>query len=110
MQVDDCVAKYMWVRHMTAKAAELKRAGQPMPKTVAEVEQTMGKACSWHSPGDTLHACVLASSPGPRWEVHTLTSRAAEHSHTALCAGSWRDFRERTQDVQLQAPPGLQAP
>ncbi len=36
------MAKYLWVKQMGARMAELKRAGKPLPKTVAEVEQTLG--------------------------------------------------------------------
>ena len=40
--MDDCIAKYMWVKQMSSRMAELKRAGKPLPKTVGEVEQMLG--------------------------------------------------------------------
>ena len=41
-QVDDCVARFLWMRAMTARMAALKRDGKPMPTTIAEVERELG--------------------------------------------------------------------
>ncbi|GAB4815492.1 hypothetical protein N2152v2_002538 [Parachlorella kessleri] len=41
-QVDDCIAKYLWMKHMTSKMAEMKAKGQELPSTVEAVEQTLG--------------------------------------------------------------------
>lgn len=45
-QVDDCIAKYEWTRQMLREMATLRRQGKPLPKTVAEVEQS-GQITSW---------------------------------------------------------------
>lgn len=39
-QVDDCIARFLWMRSMTSKMAQLKRQGKEMPTTVEEVERT----------------------------------------------------------------------
>ncbi|CAL8470101.1 g9643 [Coccomyxa elongata] len=41
-QVDDCIAKYLWMKQMTSKMAALKAAGQPLPTSIEEVEQKLG--------------------------------------------------------------------
>lgn len=43
-QVDDCIARYLWMRNMTAKMAQLRREGKEMPKSIDEVERMLG---SW---------------------------------------------------------------
>ena len=42
MQVDDCIAKYLWMQNMVQKMAERKRQGLAMPTSIAEVEQQLG--------------------------------------------------------------------
>ena len=42
MQVDDCVARYRWMRSMTVRMAELKKEGKPMPKSIDELEAMLG--------------------------------------------------------------------
>ncbi|EIE25885.1 hypothetical protein COCSUDRAFT_60895 [Coccomyxa subellipsoidea C-169] len=41
-QVDDCIAKYRWMQHMTARMAQLKKEGKPLPTSIDEVEQKLG--------------------------------------------------------------------
>ena len=42
MQVDDCVARYRWMRSMTVRMAQLKKEGKPMPKSIDELEAILG--------------------------------------------------------------------
>lgn len=42
MQVDDCIAKYLWMQTMVQKMAERKKQGLPMPTSIAEVEEQLG--------------------------------------------------------------------
>lgn len=42
-QVDDCIAKYEWMAHMTKQMAALKRAGKPLPQSVEEMEGMLGE-------------------------------------------------------------------
>ena len=42
MQVDDCIAKYLWMQTMVQKMAERKKQGLPMPASISEVEDQMG--------------------------------------------------------------------
>jgi hypothetical protein len=57
-QVDDCVARYRWMRSMTVRMAELKKEGKPMPKSIDELEAMLG---TWKQ-----HKQVHASAPGDR--------------------------------------------
>lgn len=41
-QVDDCVAKYLWMREMLAGVAHAKREGKPVPKSIEDMEQSLG--------------------------------------------------------------------
>lgn len=41
-QVDDCVAKYLWMREMLAGVAQAKREGKPVPKSIEDMEQSLG--------------------------------------------------------------------
>lgn len=43
-QVDDCVARYLWMRSMMQKMAEMKKEGREMPKSIDELEIILG---SW---------------------------------------------------------------
>lgn len=52
VQVNDCIAKYEWMKHMTAKMAQLKKEGKPLPTSIEEVEQKLGESansCFWNS-------------------------------------------------------------
>jgi hypothetical protein len=42
MQVDDCVARYRWMRSMTVRMAQLKKEGKEMPKSIDELEAMLG--------------------------------------------------------------------
>ena len=42
MQVDNCIAKYLWMQNMVQKMAERKKQGLPMPTSIAEVEDQLG--------------------------------------------------------------------
>jgi len=44
MQVDDCIAKYHWMRAMLTRVAEAKRQGKPMPKSIEDMERSVGGA------------------------------------------------------------------
>lgn len=41
-QVEDCMARYLWMRAMTSRLAQLKREGKPMPTSVGELESMLG--------------------------------------------------------------------
>ncbi len=43
VQVDDCIAKYLWMQNMVQKMAERKKQGLPMPTSIAEVEDQLGR-------------------------------------------------------------------
>ena len=42
VQVDDCVAKYLWMRQMLAGVAQSKSEGKPLPKSIEDMEQSLG--------------------------------------------------------------------
>lgn len=42
MQVDDCIAKYLWMQNMVQKMAERKKQGLAMPTSITEVEEQLG--------------------------------------------------------------------
>ncbi|KAL3144348.1 hypothetical protein ABBQ32_004104 [Trebouxia sp. C0010 RCD-2024] len=44
--VDDCIAKFLYMKSMTGKVKQLKAEGKPMPKDFRELEQQFG---SWQS-------------------------------------------------------------
>ena len=46
VQVDDCLAKYQWMRHMMASLKQRRREGKPMPSSVDELESSLG---NWRS-------------------------------------------------------------
>jgi hypothetical protein len=41
-QVDDCMARYLWMKSMTSKLAKLRREGKEMPKSIEEMERAVG--------------------------------------------------------------------
>lgn len=43
-QVDDCVAKFLWMKGLTEKLARMKREGKPLPTSPEQVEGELG---SW---------------------------------------------------------------
>ena len=43
-QVDDCIAKYLWMREMLAGVAKAKREGRPVPKSIEDMEQSLGES------------------------------------------------------------------
>jgi len=45
-QVNDCIAKFEWVKQMMAQMASLKRQGKPIPSSLEELEQS-GHIISW---------------------------------------------------------------
>ena len=50
-QVDDCIARYLWVKNMGEKMAQLKREGKPLPTSIEEMERTVGNWRSFKSAG-----------------------------------------------------------
>ena len=50
--MDDCVAKYLWMRQMLEGVARAKREGKPVPKSIEDMEQSLG-ACP------VPHHCVV---------------------------------------------------
>lgn len=70
-QVDDCIARYLWMRNMTSKMAQLKKEGKPMPTSIDEVESMLGTwrqyktdSGSGAAPGAGVAAGGPASSGG----------------------------------------------
>ena len=57
-QVDDCIAKYLWMQTMVQKMAERKKQGLPMPTSIAEVEEQLGTVPDCCA---TLHPLWLAT-------------------------------------------------
>lgn len=45
-QVDDCIAKFLYMKSMTGKVKRLKEEGKPMPKDYQQLEREFG---SWQS-------------------------------------------------------------
>ena len=43
-QVDDCIAKYLWMQTMVQRMAERKRQGLAMPTSMTEVEEQLGES------------------------------------------------------------------
>lgn len=41
-QVDDCLAKWQWMRTMLARVQEAKRQGKPLPDSIEDMERTVG--------------------------------------------------------------------
>ena len=46
LQVDDCIAKYNWMKSMTAALALRRQQGKPAPRSVEEMESMLG---NWRS-------------------------------------------------------------
>ena len=42
-QVDDCIAKYLWMQTMVQRMAERKKQGLAMPTSMTEVEDQLGE-------------------------------------------------------------------
>lgn len=42
-QVDDCIAKYLWMQTMVQRMAERKKQGLAMPTSMTEVEEQLGE-------------------------------------------------------------------
>ena len=43
MQVDDCIAKFLYMKGMTAKVKHIKDEGKPMPKDYQQLEREFGE-------------------------------------------------------------------
>jgi hypothetical protein len=41
-QVDDCLAKWQWMRTMLTRVQEAKRQGKPLPQSIDDMERTVG--------------------------------------------------------------------
>lgn len=69
VQVDDCIAKFLYMKGMTAKVKHLKDEGKPMPKDYQQLEQQFGECC--HAATALLAAsyavllgnCILVNAP-----------------------------------------------
>jgi hypothetical protein len=48
-QVEDCIARFKWTQHMMRTLAAYRKKGNPMPKTMEELEQVVGKWQSFRS-------------------------------------------------------------
>lgn len=43
VQVDDCIAKFLYMKSMTGKVKQLKAEGKPMPKDFQQLEKEFGE-------------------------------------------------------------------
>ena len=43
LQVDDCIAKFLYMRSMTGKVKQMKQEGKPMPKDFQQLEREFGR-------------------------------------------------------------------
>ena len=43
LQVDDCIAKFLYMKGMTGKVKQLKAEGKPMPKDFQQLEKEFGE-------------------------------------------------------------------
>ena len=59
LQVDDCIAKFLYMKSMTAKVKQLKDEGKPMPKDYQQLEKEFGK------PWSACKYCVALISSRP---------------------------------------------
>ena len=84
IQVDDCIAKYEWMKQMTGRMAALKRQGKPMPKSVEELENTVGQ---W-----TVDSVFNK-------EITGLSNKpcSKDRSSFGFCAGNWRGYKQQQQ-------------
>lgn len=46
VQVDDCIAKFLYMKSMTGKVKQLKAEGKSMPKDFQQLEQEFGEGTS----------------------------------------------------------------
>ncbi len=42
-QIEDCIARYMWTKHMMSTLAEYRKKGYDMPKSMEELERVTGR-------------------------------------------------------------------
>lgn len=61
-QVEDCIARFKWTQHMMRTLAAYRKKGNPMPKTMEELEQVVGKWQSFRSSEAGLASSGVASS------------------------------------------------
>ena len=70
LQVDDCIAKYLWMQNMVQKMAERKKQGLPMPTSIAEVEDQLGMV-----PGAALPTILVKCGATPAFTAITARKR-----------------------------------
>ena len=57
--MDDCIAKYLYMKSMTGKVKQLKDEGKPMPKDYQQLEREFGKILISAVPQAALTSCSL---------------------------------------------------
>lgn len=62
-QVDDCIARYLWMRHMLATMAARKRDGLPLPGNTAEAAQMLGERRARVHSAETLSTHTYTLKP-----------------------------------------------
>ena len=69
VQVDDCIAKYLWMQSMVQKMAERKRQGLPMPTSITEVEEQLGTYLGSNPFAPFVaHSSLPLGQPPARWQ------------------------------------------
>eukprot|EP00889_Picochlorum_renovo_P004477 jgi/Picre1/31507/NNA_006859.t1 len=61
-QVEDCIARFKWTQHMMRTLAAYRKKGNPMPKTMEELEQVVGKWQSFRSSEGGVASSGVVSS------------------------------------------------
>ena len=61
-QVEDCIARFKWTQHMMRTLAAYRKRGNPMPKTMEELEQVVGRWQSFRSSEAGLASSAVAST------------------------------------------------
>lgn len=81
-QVDDCIARFLWMRSMTAKLAELKKQGKPMPSSMTDVEAMLG---SWRQYKTEMGTSGSALAGGEGGLAHNIVPMGTQNSKGQAC-------------------------
>ncbi|DBA93936.1 TPA: hypothetical protein ACH3X3_013974 [Trebouxia sp. C0006] len=65
-QVDDCIAKFLYMKSMVGKVKQLKDEGKPMPKDYQQLEKDFGSWQSFKSPLSENVSETKAALPGSK--------------------------------------------
>ncbi|KAH7617739.1 hypothetical protein Ndes2526B_g07604 [Nannochloris sp. 'desiccata'] len=106
MQVDDCVARYRWMRSMTVRMAQLKKDGKEMPKSIDELEAMLG---TWKqhkqlrtttsapvSPGLKASSTIGSSSGGIEVPIDAVSRLIKGEASNQLCGLAGQNVGKNT--------------